>query len=170
MRLWDLYWVRTPMRRMPELRQLERQKSMMRNLPPKGTAGLARQSVNGPRRLPRPPASTRARVFLVRLLTKRGELATPRLPSSDITLSLILAWNKPSCSIGEIVEVPTFKVLNFSGGSKDSVQEKLRVGWSSAALQMCYAQKGRKYGGDTARTGSPRMAGRGGCSDGNAEA
>ena len=33
------------MRRMPEFRQLDSAKSMMRNLPPKYTAGLARRSV-----------------------------------------------------------------------------------------------------------------------------
>ncbi len=42
--LCALYCVSTPMRRMPELRQFESGKSMMRNLPPNGTAGLARQS------------------------------------------------------------------------------------------------------------------------------
>ena len=65
----DLYWVSTAMRRMPELMQLESGKSMMRNLPPKGTAGLARQSVSGPRREPRPPASTSASVSRVSRLT-----------------------------------------------------------------------------------------------------
>ena len=59
-RLCALYCVATPIRRMPELTQLERGKSIMRNLPPKGTAGLARQSVSCRRRLPRPPASMNA--------------------------------------------------------------------------------------------------------------
>src|SRR3982751_4201975 len=58
MRLCDWYCVAMPMRRMPELRQVESAKSMMRNLPPKGTAGFARHSVSGPRRAPRPPART----------------------------------------------------------------------------------------------------------------
>jgi hypothetical protein len=48
---------------MPELMQLESAKSMMRNLPPKATAGLARQSVSCLRRVPRPPASTSATVL-----------------------------------------------------------------------------------------------------------
>ena len=56
MRLWALYWVATPIRRMPEFRALERAKSMMRDLPPKNTAGLARLSVSSISRLPRPPA------------------------------------------------------------------------------------------------------------------
>ncbi len=60
-RLCALYWVATPMRRMPEFTQFDSAKSMMRNLPPNGTAGLARQSVRWPRRAPRPPASTMAR-------------------------------------------------------------------------------------------------------------
>ena len=57
-----LYCVTTPMRRMPELTQLDSAKSMMRNLPPKYTAGLARLSVSCFRREPRPPASTSATV------------------------------------------------------------------------------------------------------------
>ncbi|MNT16422.1 hypothetical protein D3C72_1515240 [compost metagenome] len=58
----DLYCVTTAMRRMPEFRQLDSAKSMMRNLPPKYTAGLARRSVSCLRREPRPPASTSAMV------------------------------------------------------------------------------------------------------------
>jgi len=41
-----LYWVATAIRRMPELMALESAKSMMRDLPPKKTAGLARLSVS----------------------------------------------------------------------------------------------------------------------------
>ena len=58
----DLYCVTTAMRRMPEFRQFESAKSMMRNLPPKYTAGLARRSVSCLSREPRPPASTSAMV------------------------------------------------------------------------------------------------------------
>src|SRR5205809_6450416 len=50
------------MRLTPELRQFDKAKSMMRNLPPKNTAGLARRSVSCLSRLPRPPASTSASV------------------------------------------------------------------------------------------------------------
>ena len=57
-RLCALYCVATPMRRMPEFSALDRAKSMMRDLPPKWTAGLARRSVSSISRLPRPPAST----------------------------------------------------------------------------------------------------------------
>ena len=46
MREWALYCVATPMRRMPELTAFERAKSMIRLLPPKYIAGLARLSVN----------------------------------------------------------------------------------------------------------------------------
>ena len=60
------------MRRMPELMQLDSGKSTMRNLPPKGTAGLERQAVRCLRREPRPPARIRARVLRVRRLTNRG--------------------------------------------------------------------------------------------------
>ena len=57
-RLCALYWVATPNRRMPELSALLSAKSMMRDLPPKYTAGLARMSVSSISRLPRPPART----------------------------------------------------------------------------------------------------------------
>ncbi|MNN67860.1 hypothetical protein D3C81_1835200 [compost metagenome] len=70
-RLWALYWVATPILRMPELTQLDRVKSMMRNLPAKGTAGLVRNSVSWWRRLPRPPARIMAKVLRVSWLMKR---------------------------------------------------------------------------------------------------
>src|SRR5881394_3092982 len=48
---------------------------MMRNLPPKATAGLARQSVSCFRRLPRPPARTTATVLRVAWVVARESLA-----------------------------------------------------------------------------------------------
>src|SRR5215475_11219442 len=48
---------------------------MMRNLPPKGVAGLHRCAVRSLRRSPRPPAMTTASVPLVRRLTYRPEEA-----------------------------------------------------------------------------------------------
>ena len=57
------------MRRMPELMQFDSVKSMIRKLPPNGTAGFARHSVNGPSRAPLPPAITSARVRCVSRLT-----------------------------------------------------------------------------------------------------
>ena|GEM_PF-5558576 len=57
---------------MPELTQLDKGKSTIRNLPPKGAAGLDRHSVRCLRREPRPPARIKARVLRVRRLTKRG--------------------------------------------------------------------------------------------------
>ena len=69
---WALYWVSTPMRRMPELMQLESGKSMMRNLPPKGTAGLERQAVSCLSREPRPPARMSASVLRVSRLMNLG--------------------------------------------------------------------------------------------------
>ena len=58
---------------MPELTQLDREKSMIRYLPPKGMAGLARLRVRWRRRSPRPPAITTAMVLLVSWLTKRPD-------------------------------------------------------------------------------------------------
>src|SRR5579859_3275032 len=49
----------------PEFTELLRTKSMMRYLPPKGTAGLERSCVSGCRRSPLPPASTTASTRLV---------------------------------------------------------------------------------------------------------
>ncbi len=57
---------------MPELMQLDMGKSMILNLPPKGTAGLARHSVSAFNRLPLPPAKIRATVFAVILLILRS--------------------------------------------------------------------------------------------------
>jgi len=68
---WALYWVSTPTLRIPEFRQFDSVKSIMRNFPPKGTAGFARQSVKFSNLEPRPPASTSARVSRVSRLTKR---------------------------------------------------------------------------------------------------
>src|SRR5207244_548450 len=62
--LCALYGVSAAIRRMFELRQLDSAKSIMRNLPPKKTAGLARRSVSCFSRLPRPPANTSAIVRL----------------------------------------------------------------------------------------------------------
>src|ERR1017187_6467097 len=57
---------------MPELMKLLSTKSMMRYLPPKGTAGLARSLVRGQSRVPLPPArtmpSTRIRIGFSRIL------------------------------------------------------------------------------------------------------
>ncbi len=60
----DLYCVSTPMRRIPELTQFDSGKSMMRYLPPFGTAGLARGSqMLQPRHIaaPQAPAQCPAR-------------------------------------------------------------------------------------------------------------
>src|SRR5437867_1133876 len=83
-RLCDLYCVATPMRRIPELTQLDSGKSMMRNLPPKGTAGLARQSVRFLSRLPRPPARINAYAFFVMTLTKRISASLGGTDSGDL--------------------------------------------------------------------------------------
>ena len=67
--MWSLsergaYCVRTMTLVSPELTQLESVKSMMRYLPPKGTAGLARTPDRSERRSPSPPARTTANVRL----------------------------------------------------------------------------------------------------------
>ena len=54
------------MRRMPELSALDNAKSIIRVLPPKNTAGLARRSVSSIKREPRPPARTYAIASLAR--------------------------------------------------------------------------------------------------------
>src|SRR6266540_4606151 len=64
-REWGRYCVRIMTSKTPELTQLESVKSMIRYLPAKGTAGLARLSVNTPRREPSPPARMTARVLIV---------------------------------------------------------------------------------------------------------
>src|SRR5262249_55661826 len=74
----------TPMRRMPEFRQLDSAKSTMRNLPPKYTAGFARRSVRYLRRLPRPPASTSA---------------TARFGRSRLRASSVFGIGAPSLSL-----------------------------------------------------------------------
>src|SRR6185312_7204635 len=51
-----LYWVRTTTSSMSELTQLDSVKSMIRYLPPNGTAGLARSWDRIERRSPSPPA------------------------------------------------------------------------------------------------------------------
>ncbi len=84
-KLCDLYCVTTPTRRMPELMQLDRGKSMIRNLPPNGTAGFARQLVSSRSLLPRPPASINASVFLVSALTKRDDVSCCIFSSSLTT-------------------------------------------------------------------------------------
>ena len=57
---------------MPECKQFESVKSIIRNFPPKGTAGFVRQSVRTPNLSPRPPARIKAIVLFVNRLTKRA--------------------------------------------------------------------------------------------------
>ena len=71
-----LYWVRTTTLSMSELTQLERVKSMMRYLPPNGTAGLARSDERIESLSPSPPARITARVrFIARPLGSGPGLA-----------------------------------------------------------------------------------------------
>src|SRR5688500_17880188 len=63
-----LYWVRTTTSWMSELTQLDSGKSVIRYLPPNGTAGLARSCYRMERRSPSPPARMIAMVrFTVRV-------------------------------------------------------------------------------------------------------
>ena len=60
-----LYWVRTTTSVIPELTQLLRVKSMIRYLPAKGTAGLARTDDRIESRSPSPPARITAIVGFI---------------------------------------------------------------------------------------------------------
>src|SRR5712672_259748 len=81
---WDLYCVRTRMRRSPECRQLLSVKSMMRYRPPNGTAGLALSAVNGCRRDPIPPARMMLIVFSCIRALAHGSLVNRRPLFRDI--------------------------------------------------------------------------------------
>src|SRR5678815_5611385 len=61
-----LYWVRTRTSSTSELTQFDRVKSMIRYLPPNGTAGLARTDERIDRRSPSPPARMSASVHFTR--------------------------------------------------------------------------------------------------------
>src|SRR5881392_3179239 len=66
-----LYWVRTTTLSINELTQFESVKSMIRYLPPKGTAGFARTPERIERRSPSPPARITAIVrFTPRMLAR----------------------------------------------------------------------------------------------------
>src|SRR4051812_9603189 len=61
---------------MPELIRFESTKSMMRYLPPNGTAGFERSAVSGSSRVPLPPAMTNARILLrMEFLAATGRLS-----------------------------------------------------------------------------------------------
>jgi hypothetical protein len=100
-RLCALYCVATPMRRMPEFSALDSAKSMMRVLPPKNTPGLARRSVSSIRRLPRPPASTKAMVSRARRDVLWGLfLSSPLLSVNQICQlkTTVASGGKARCS------------------------------------------------------------------------
>jgi len=67
-----LYWVRTTTSSMSELTQFESVKSMIRYLPPNGTAGLARSWERIERRSPSPPARITAIVRFTSSMLARG--------------------------------------------------------------------------------------------------
>ena len=67
-----LYWVSTTTSSMSELTQFDSVKSMIRYLPPNGTAGLARSWERIERRSPSPPARITAIVRFTRLDASTG--------------------------------------------------------------------------------------------------
>ena len=75
----------------PDGRQFDKAKSMMRNLPPKWTAGFARMLVRSRRREPRPPASTsRSASFEARPMSPRASplaMSTAQLCCTVMLLS-----------------------------------------------------------------------------------
>src|SRR5512135_711807 len=75
-------WVSTTIRYSSELTALERGKSMIRYLPPKGTAGLARFSPRILNRLPAPPARIRVNTFI-------------RPPRSQVVIEIVLGAHPP---------------------------------------------------------------------------
>src|SRR6202042_2553185 len=87
-----LYCVRIAICRIPELTQLDSTKSMMRNLPPKGVAGLQRCCVSALRRSPRPPAMITASVPPVKRLTQR-----PVLLRAACRMSRSLTYSANAC-------------------------------------------------------------------------
>ena len=74
-----LYWVRTTTLSMPEFTQLDSVKSMIRYLPPNGTAGFARTEDRIDSRSPSPPA----RITAMTGLTKRRPSASCAASRSD---------------------------------------------------------------------------------------
>ena len=72
-----LYWVRTTTSSMSELTQLDSVKSMIRYLPPNGTAGLARSWERIERRSPSPPARITAIVRFTRSMLARDRCGAP---------------------------------------------------------------------------------------------
>src|SRR5262252_2586748 len=71
------YCVRIITSEIPEFTQFDSVKSMMRYLPAKGTAGLARFSVSTPRREPSPPARMTARALIRGLVRRSRALVEP---------------------------------------------------------------------------------------------
>ena len=67
-----LYWVRTTTSVIPEFTQLLSVKSMIRYLPPNGTAGLARTEERIESRSPSPPARITAIVGLIAVPSSSG--------------------------------------------------------------------------------------------------
>src|SRR3954467_1022192 len=122
-RLCALYWVATPMRRMPELRAFESAKSMIRAVPPKCTAGLARRSVSSRSREPRPPASTSASVLRAR---PPGPKWTPFPFAASALATASLPLGNASPRPGGVLPVPCGKNVPDAFWLRDAVRRLLR--------------------------------------------
>src|SRR5215472_3480173 len=93
---------------MPELRAFERAKSMMRDLPPKKTAGFARRSVSSIGREPRPPASTQAMLRRARWSPHRhGRFLLRAMPIDCFTFAHHLVAHRGWTVSGDAPASPT---------------------------------------------------------------
>ena len=93
-----------PIRRMPELTQLDSAKSMMRNLPPNGTAGFARQSVR-----PEPRAAAAGEDHRDRALGKLGDAAAGLFRRDQHPAR---ASNCPCASMGNVDSIAGVDPMN----------------------------------------------------------
>ncbi len=134
---WDLYCVSTKIRRRPECKQLVRVKSIMRYLPPNGTAGFALSSVRGDKREPIPPAKTTVKVSCIFCL--------PIIVQSTIVYRIvqILGQNSETLVIFSWPLDVTAFLFTSSNVTMHSLSLALfRLGYSCATImQMARRQK-----------------------------
>ena len=115
-----LYWVRTTTSSMSELTQFDSVKSMIRYLPPNGTAGLARSCDRMDRRSPSPPARITA---IVRFTVAPPSLALDavRCPVVDASTARRRVGER-RVSVGE-----RFHDASSRGRVRAALQEQARV-------------------------------------------
>ena len=133
---WASYWVSTPIFFRLELRQLDKVKSIMRQLPPKYTAGLERRSVISCKRVPRPPASINTSV-----LSAISIVCGVRLLSLLVVFSLIFISNPLVVFVGEKARCPCARL--GSGHQRIGGVARVRNGttiplWANQTLR-CHA-------------------------------